>query len=203
MLILEERRVDLVDLTFLGKVFEEERQRLLAVVEARLPRTLRDRVDADAILSDAFVRARMRWDAFQRDYDHLRPDERPYGEWLTGLVRDALIDAYRHHTAQKRNLHRNVPFPDGSGSQLLLGIVNPATSPSSALERAEQEERLATVIAELKESDRLLLQLRYPEERSWAEVAALMGLTEANVRQKHFRVLRRLKDLWKQRYGSV
>lgn len=203
MMVLEERRVDVVDLVFLGKVFEEERPRLLALVEARLPPALRDRVDAEAILSDAFIRARQRWDAFRLDYEHLRPAERPYGEWLTGLVRDALIDLYRHHTAQKCDVRRDVPFPAGSASQVLLRIVNPATSPSQALERVEQEERLAAVMAELKESDRVLLRLRYQEERSWAEVAAALGLTEANVRQKHFRVLRRLKDLWKQRYGSV
>ena len=197
-----ERPVDVADLAFLSKRFEELRPGLLAYAARRVSPDLRSLIDPEAVVNEVQGRAHQRWDAFKKAHEPLGRADLPYADWLFGLARDHLRDLHRHHHAKKGDARRNVPFPDNSASQLLLGIISPGSTPSARFARAEQEERLAQVVALLKESDRTLLRLRYYENRPWEEVGAALGLTALNARQKHHRVIRRLKNLWKQLYGD-
>ena len=51
----------IADLALLGRLFEEHRPRLLAMVQRRIDPALAARVDAEGILTDAFLLARRRW----------------------------------------------------------------------------------------------------------------------------------------------
>ena len=51
----------IADLVILGRLFDEHRAKLLAMVERRLDPTLRARVSGEDILQDAFEIARTKW----------------------------------------------------------------------------------------------------------------------------------------------
>jgi RNA polymerase sigma-70 factor (ECF subfamily) len=197
----KEPNVKAADCDDLSRFLEKHRESLRILIRGRLPSTLRGYLDENDILSDLFLRARTRWQSFQDQHARLAPEARPYDVWLTGLAKDCIIEAYRRETAQKRDRGREVPVPESSGSQLLIGLVSPGTSPSDAFDRAEMEERLNHVVALLPKSDQELLWQRYYEGWAWADVAAVLGLTETNANVRHVRAVRRLKDLWKQLYG--
>jgi DNA-directed RNA polymerase specialized sigma24 family protein len=55
----------LADMAALGKLFEEHRPKLLAMVQRRLDPTLAPRNDPEEILNEAFFDARRKWDNFK------------------------------------------------------------------------------------------------------------------------------------------
>ncbi|HEX5270051.1 MAG TPA: hypothetical protein VFW33_06180, partial [Gemmataceae bacterium] len=117
---------------FLGRVLVEQRPRLLDLARKRLPPSLRGCVDEEDILSEVALRAQQRWPAFQARHPDGTAEEPPYDAWLTGLVRDCVIDAYRYGAAKKRAGRR-----EESGRQRLSEIIGPRTGPGTALDRKE------------------------------------------------------------------
>src|SRR4051794_16327057 len=94
------------ELLALGKLLEEYRPRLVALVRRSMDYSLMSRLDADDIVNNAFLRAQRKWAAFGR-----RPDGQAY-TWLAGIVRDCLSDAWRQETRDRRDPHRETALPD-------------------------------------------------------------------------------------------
>src|SRR5881227_1962461 len=92
------------DLARLVEMFEAHRDKLRAMVERRLDRSLAARIDADDILSEAFLEARRRWPNFD-------PRATPPYVWLYGIVRERLLDAWRRATRLGRDVRREMPWP--------------------------------------------------------------------------------------------
>ena len=78
------------------------------------------------------------------------------------------MEGIQRETARMRDPGREVPVPESSGSQLLIGLVSPGTSPSDKFARGELEERVNCVVALLPASDQELLRLRYYEGWAWS-----------------------------------
>ena len=73
-----------------------------------------------------------------------------------------------------------------------------ADSPAGAAELEKNINRLQQFINELKELDKALMIL-YLEERTYAEIAEILGITETNVATK----ISRVKDKLKQRFSTL
>jgi RNA polymerase sigma-70 factor (ECF subfamily) len=189
-----ERTVD-AELAALGKMFEEHRDRLLALVKQRMDPALAARLDPTDVLAKAFLRARGRCAQFSES-------GMPAYNWLCQVVLDTLFDEYDFHASQRRDYHKEVAYPDGSSSQFEKGLVHPGTDPSTAAAHKEMKERLAVPLECLKPADRDILRMLYTEHRPLQEVAALLDIPQGTARQRHARALRRLKKFWKKLYGS-
>jgi RNA polymerase sigma factor (sigma-70 family) len=199
--------VDVVKRAMLGKLFADHRTKLLAVIHRRLDPALYARVDPEEILHKAFLRAEERWPTWER-LQAERPGEetRVAYVWLYGLVRDALYEEYRLQTAQARDVHAEVPYPDRSSVQLGLGLVSPGTGPDSAAARQELRERLAeqirTVLALLGPNDRDILHMRLVDELATEEAAQVLAIPEGTARQRYARARLRFMDCWVELYGE-
>ena len=79
------------EIAALAKVFEAHRPRLMVMVKRRIDPALAPRVDPEDILSEAFLRARVRWS----NHD---PAMSNYA-WLYRITLDCLIDAWRSANA--------------------------------------------------------------------------------------------------------
>lgn len=189
-----ERTVD-ADLAGLGKAFEEHRERLLALVKRRMDPALAARLDPADVLAKAFLRAKGRCEQFSES-------GMPAYNWLCQVVLDTLFDEYDFHASQRRDYHKEVAYPDHSSSQFEKGLIHRGIGPSTAAARKEMEERLAVTLEHLKAADREILRQLYTENRPLQEVAALLGIPQGTARQRHARALRRLKEQWKELYGS-
>jgi RNA polymerase sigma-70 factor (ECF subfamily) len=146
-------------------------------------RLMQNSFDAQEVTQDAFVRACR---ALASRYDESKCRGLRLGPWLYRITRNL---AYSRRRVQ---LARNeAPVPD----DLDRGDTLPHR-PAIAVRKLELEERgneVRMALARLEPADRELVLLRFMEEMSYAEIAAIVGTGESAVRGKVFRALRKLR----------
>lgn len=128
--------------------------------------------DAEDLTQRTFERALRAWGRYD-------PERAPVRVWLLTIARNLLIDHYRADVWARQQAIEEVPEGE-LGSELPepdLGI----------------EPDLAAALAELGPRDREVLALRFGGDLNGPEIAALTGLTLANVQQILSRSLRRLR----------
>jgi RNA polymerase sigma factor (sigma-70 family) len=103
--------------------------------------------------------------------------------WIFAIARNLLTDHLR------RQRHRSGPSLDEHPA-ILDGIA----SSDSALEHAYEVEAIKGWLDQLRQREREVLALRYCADLAVPDVAACLGLTEANVHQISSRALRKLRD---------
>jgi RNA polymerase sigma-70 factor, ECF subfamily len=184
------------DLAALGRLWEEHRERLLAMVERRIDPALRQRVGSEEILQSTFLDAAREWATYQRG-----SPMKPYA-WLYRLALDQLIDEYRRHTRAGRDLNCELPWPDDCSAVLCGHLVDSGTGPVTAARRAELADRVNKVLTLLPDGDRDLLLMRYFDQLSAREVGDVYSLTENAVNVRVFRALKKLQQLWSQLYSE-
>jgi RNA polymerase sigma-70 factor (ECF subfamily) len=182
------------DLALLGKLFEDHQARLLAMLRRRLDPALAARLDPEDILSDAYLEAQRKWPAFKA-----QSALTPYA-WLYRIVRDCLIEAWRKQSRAGRDPRRELPWPERSSMQLVLGLVGSGSSPSEHAARADQQQQMADTLKLLKDKDREVLWMRHHDDLSFQEIAAVLGIAEGAARVRYVRALERLRTLWQQLY---
>jgi RNA polymerase sigma-70 factor (ECF subfamily) len=130
------------------------------------------REDAEDLTQQTFERALRAWSRFD-------PGRGPLGVWLMTIARNLLVDHYRRGGAARHEpldevgeerLGSEMPDPD-------LGI----------------DPDLAAALAALSPRDREVIALRFGADLAGPEIAALEGLSLANVQQILSRSLRRLR----------
>jgi RNA polymerase sigma-70 factor (ECF subfamily) len=124
----------------------------------------------------------------------------PFYPWLRCLAWERLVLLHRRHVrAQRRSVNREQeqgpPLPDESALELADRLAARGSSPSARLQRDELCGQLRQALGELKDSDREILVLRYLEDLSTQEIAAVLKVSEATVKMRQLRALRRLRDL--------
>jgi RNA polymerase sigma-70 factor (ECF subfamily) len=179
------------DLTELEALFREHAPRLRAWLERRIPTTLARRLDADDVMQEAFDLARGKYAAFKAQ------TALPAYPWLYGVVRDCYHRQWERHTRDCRNHLQETPWPDHSSLQLGLGLVAAGSTPSESLAHEEVKQRVLLAVQALSAGDRELLDMRYWEGFSFAEIAALLSIAEDAARMRHARALKRFAALWR------
>jgi RNA polymerase sigma-70 factor (ECF subfamily) len=178
------------DMATLGKLLEEHRPRLSAMVRRRIDPALAVRIDPEEILSEAFLHACRKWSNY-----HKRPTMTPYA-WLYRIVLDCLIDAWRREVRPRRDHRRDMPWPERSSIQLGLHLVASGTTPSEAAGREELRERVRLLMENLAEQHQEILWMRHYDQLSFKEAATVLGVSENAATVRYARALRRLKDNW-------
>ncbi len=123
-------------------------------------------------------------ETFVQLYSHLgQLDERePIAPWLFRVARNRCIDLIRRR--------RTVPLgmPDDLGeSTLQLEPADNTPLPDELAERADLQRLLAQAIAELPPAYAEVVALRYPGDRSFAEIAVILDCDEGAARVRFHR----------------
>lgn len=111
------------------------------------------------------------------------------GTWLTGIAKNKCIQAFRNRV--RRQTIANT-FVDDIRHQSHTEEMN---SPEFLIVDQSQFSELASGLAQLRDDERILINLRYQKELPIAEVAELMGKSEAAVRKRLLRALQRLRKI--------
>jgi RNA polymerase sigma-70 factor (ECF subfamily) len=178
-----------------GEAMVRHRARLRRMVEARLDRRVRGRVDPSDVLQDGFA------DAFAKLPGYLANPKLPLFLWLRLIVGERLAKVHRDHLgAQARDAAREVslyrgPMPAASSAALAAHLLGRETSPTQAAVRAERLLRLQEALNALEPLDREVLSLRHFEELTHAEAARVLDIGEAAAAKRYLRALKRLKDV--------
>jgi RNA polymerase sigma-70 factor (ECF subfamily) len=131
--------------------------RLVETYTPKLYRVVRrmapDRMEAEAIVQEAWVRA---WRAFS-GYVH----DRPLFPWLAKIAVNVARDRWRKKSP--------LAFAELSESELQIQDLSP--QPESSLEKRELLEHLAEGVQGLREDYRLVIALRYDAGLSYQDIA--------------------------------
>jgi RNA polymerase sigma-70 factor (ECF subfamily) len=162
------------------------------MIAVRLDRRLAARVDPSDVVQESMAEAAARLDEYVRD----RP--LPFYPWLRRIASDRLADASRRHLrAGRRSVGREEPaaLPGESVVELAERLLASNGGPSARMRRLERRERVQAALESLPDRDRDVLVLRYLEDLSTADAAAVMGVTEGAVKMRLLRALQRLRDV--------
>ena len=133
---------------------------------------LRDDAEAEDLTQATFERALRAWSRF----DSRRGSERT---WLLAIARNLLADHHRRGDAWRQTGLDEAAPPTVAGPEARHTI----------------EPGLARALRQLSDRDREVLALRFGADLTGPEIAALLGLSLANVQQIASRSLRRLREL--------
>lgn len=168
----------------LGSLIAQHRDYVRRVVDARMEPGLHRKLDPSDVVQETLAVVSRRID----DYVTRRPAT--FRLWLRGTALERLIDARRHHLAQRRSLEREVRISDASS--LALARVFAANGPADRLLRREAAEQVREALAALTPSDREILIMRHAEGLSNAEIAQLLELDSKTASKRYGRALQRL-----------
>jgi RNA polymerase sigma-70 factor (ECF subfamily) len=162
------------------------------MVAVRFDRRLAARLDPSDVVQETLVEADRRLDAYLHD----RP--LPFSPWLRQLAMNRLLDARRFHIrAGRRSVEREErpALPVESVLELADRLLAHQSGPGSRLSRHERREAVRSALDRLPDRDREVLVLRFLEDLSTAEAAAVLGTGESTVKMRLVRALQRLRDL--------
>jgi RNA polymerase sigma-70 factor (ECF subfamily) len=170
------------------------RSRVRKMVAIRMDKRLAARVDPSDIVQEALA------DAAQKLPDYLNQQPLPFYPWLRQLACERLIQQQRHHIGAKaRTVTREqgdaCALPDHSAVELVDQLLASGTSPSAGLMREELQQRVQNMLEKMATADREVLVLRYLEQLSITETAAVLGLTADGVKSRQRRALERFSNM--------
>ena len=154
----------------LQRVYRAHVDAVYAFLASSVPRAV-----AEDLTSSTFERVVRAW----RSYDPSRASERT---WILSIARNLLTDHYR------RQHYRAAASTDEHPELLELD-----TGGELDLQQVLSDDALRAWLEPLSEREREVVVLRYALELSGTEVAAVTGLSSANVHQIASRALRRLR----------
>ncbi len=180
----------------LRQIWEQHQPRLLAMVRWRIDPALEVRIDAEAVIAEAYLDSCRKWPAYC-----MNRKLSTYA-WLYGIVKDRLIEEWRKASRSMRDLRREAPLPSDDLALITAGLLGTSTSPSSAAARAEQAAHLRRMLQSLDPADRDVLYMRYFDNLEIQEVADVLGIHYDAARKRCRRAVERLKDLWQEHFPS-
>ncbi len=168
------------------------RNHLRRMVAARLDRRVVPRLEASDVVQDILVRAE------QGLEEYLASSPVPFLAWLRKIAENQLVTTHRQHIlADCRSVRREQAPPqafDSSMADRSPGLIDPHTSPSQSVLRAERIEQARSALDHLAGSDREVLVMYYLEHIEVADIARTLSLTEPGVRSRLLRALERLRQ---------
>ncbi|HLN31524.1 MAG TPA: sigma-70 family RNA polymerase sigma factor [Gemmataceae bacterium] len=176
------------------QLLEIHRERLRRMVALRMDRRLCARVDPSDIVQEALTEANLHLP------DYLRDRPLPFYLWLRRLAWERIVAMSRHHIqARKRSIAReetcSLALPEESALDLANRLAARGSSPSERLAQKELRDRVQAALLALAEHDREVLVLRYLEQLSTKETAAVLGVSAGGVKSRLMRALMRLREL--------
>jgi RNA polymerase sigma-70 factor (ECF subfamily) len=174
------------------QLLARHRGRLRQMVALRIDRRMAARVDPSDVVQEALA------DAAANLSDYVKTRPLPFYPWLRQFAWERLLQLHRHHLrSERRSVAREqlriFDLADESEAMLAERLVNSASSPSARLLAAELRDRVRAALEALEPRDREVLVLRYLEQLSTKEIAAVLGISEAAVKTRHRRALERLR----------
>jgi RNA polymerase sigma-70 factor (ECF subfamily) len=164
------------------------------MIALRLDRRLSARVDPSDVLQETLAEAHTKLP------EYLRTQPIPFYPWLRQMAWEKIVHLHRQHLlAQARAVTREerieVALPDESALDLAKRLIAKDSSASRRLIQQELKARVQSALAQLDPRDREVLVLRFLEQLSIEEAAAVLELSQEAVKSRQRRALERFSEL--------
>lgn len=163
------RRAKSGDQAAFDELFAIHTERLLVFIGAKLGSRLRERIEPQDVLQDAYVAALQGFEQF------VYTDDGAFLKWMCRIIDNRVRDANDYFTAAKRQV------------QVLPQSAH--TGPVTAMARAEGLERLQAGLGKLSDEHREVILLRYFQGVSTEEAAVQMQRSPGAIRNLLSRAL--------------
>jgi RNA polymerase sigma-70 factor (ECF subfamily) len=157
-----------------AEAFRQLYRALHPVVWRYVSRRLASRADVEDLVSRTFTRMVEHLHRFDAGRGSVRA-------WAVGIARNAVID---HLRAQRSR---------GALADEVERLADAALDPAGALEADERDAELRALLSEYPPVVREMFSLRFGDGLRVREIAALMDVSEAAVKQRFARTLRELR----------
>lgn len=179
--------------SLLSELFVKYAGRLRQLVAVRMDRRLSHRLDAGDIVQETFLHATRGVTAVAAQGDV------PLYIWLRKLALQRLANAERDHLhTDKRQIRRESVglsgLSENTMQELSSRLAGPDKTGSARLRQSELQTQVRAALERLPEHDREALVLRYLEQLSPAETAAVLNVKESTARVRVFRALARMRE---------
>lgn len=186
-------RIAAADSDALAEFLVMKRPQVIAFIGRRLGTALRTKVEPEDIYQETSI------EAIRTLSPEWPGDKEPFS-WLCRIAERKLVDAHRHHfDAQKRAAGKESSLDRKVGSGGDVGLVNllvkSMTTPSAAYSRNAKEARMFAALQDLKEEQRIAVQMKYLENRPSAEIAERLNKSDAAIRVMLSRTMKQLHEL--------
>jgi RNA polymerase sigma-70 factor (ECF subfamily) len=173
------------------ELFAQHRPALLSVVDRRLGKSLRGRIDPSDVVQEAQL------EVIERMADYVARRPMPFRTWLLRTAVERLWKLRRHAAAARRDIGREQPLPnsDSSSRGHDSPVVAAGSTPSQQAVACELASRLHSVLERLPEPDRTILGMRAFEGLSYEEAGSQLEIDPAAARKRYGRALLRLRAL--------
>ena len=178
------------------QLMDRHRAAVHRLVEMRLDRKIRRRVDVSDIVQEVLIEANRRI----RDY-LVSGLAMPFHLWLRQIARDRIIDAHRRHrVSEKRSVDRERALSapagmDHSSIELAAQICDGELTPAARATQRELALRVEQTLGELNDQDAEIIIMRHYEQLSNQEAAQALQLSEPAASMRYLRAVRRLREL--------
>lgn len=172
-----------------GQVCDRVRPYLMAVASAGLELDLQGKESSQDLVQDSFVEAQKLLDRFEGGtLEELRA-------WMAGIVSNKLRDfrrRYRYSAKRQVNRERSTHV-DGKPRQDLISTGSDGETPSSAIRKAEEKDRVVRALARLPDEYQMAIRLRTWDGLTFAAVGQVLDRSEDAARMLWARAIERLK----------
>lgn len=149
------------------ELYEDNFERVYAFVARRL----RNRDDAEDVTSEVFRDALANIGKFEWRGT-------PFASWLYRIASNAIADRWQHAAKEQGTALADDPADDSSHA-------NP--------EEVEHRARLFRLVGELADDQRRVIEMRFAEGKSIAEIARELGRSDGAIKQLQFRAIQNLR----------
>ncbi len=174
---------------------EEFRDYLHLLARLQLDPRLHGKVDPSDVVQQTLVKAHQHRDQFRGN------SLAEQAGWLRRILANTLIDAARKFGKELDLQHSLEQGVNQSSARLEAWLAAEQPSPSEVAQRQEEVIRLAHCLAQLPDDQRTAVELHHLRDASVAEVAGVMGRTEAAIAGLLRRGLKKLRQLLKGEAG--
>lgn len=173
----------------LGRVLQGCRAFLLRVAEQELGNDLRAKGGASDLVQETFLEA-------QRDFARFAgQSEAELLAWLRRMLLNNLANfARQYRGTDKRRIDREIALDHSPADGTPRDLADSVQTPSAVLMGHEESVALRQAMERLPEQYRLVLTMRYQQERTFEEIGQAMGMTFSAARKLWLRAVLRLQQ---------
>ncbi len=172
-----------------GRLLIRYTKRLEQAAEAQLPRESVGRMSAEDFVQETLVRAYQCFDQFTGS------SEPEFSAWLHAIVHRTILGEARRLDRQKHEPGRQVPLDAVLPGHADVSIAAPESSGLKELIAQENRAQIETCLLELSAIYREVFRLRAMENRSYADIGAILGISAGTAQVRFLRAAHQLRQL--------